>query len=78
VNGVGHYWGYRNFKTPDASRNIVPLGLLIGGEELHNNHHAHAYSARFSSKWWELDISWLYIRMLERMGLASVKRTARR
>jgi len=77
VNGVGHYFGYRNFETRDASRNILPLGLLIGGEELHNNHHAHAYSARFSSKWWELDISWLYIRILERVGLATVKRTAR-
>ena len=77
VNGVGHYWGYRNFNTPDASRNILPLGLLIGGEEFHNNHHAHAYSAKFSSNWWELDIGWLYIRILALVGLAKVKRTAR-
>jgi stearoyl-CoA desaturase (Delta-9 desaturase) len=77
VNGVGHYWGYRNFETPDESRNIIPIGVLIGGEELHNNHHEHAYSAKFSSKWWEFDIGWLYIRLLESAGLATVKRTAR-
>jgi stearoyl-CoA desaturase (Delta-9 desaturase) len=77
VNGVGHYWGYRNFDTPDESRNIVPVGVLIGGEELHNNHHEHAYSAKFSSKRWELDIGWVYIRCLESVGLATVKRTAR-
>lgn len=76
VNGVGHYWGYRNFDTPDESRNIVPVGVLIGGEELHNNHHEHAYSAKFSSKRWELDIGWVYIRCLEFLGLATVKRTA--
>jgi stearoyl-CoA desaturase (delta-9 desaturase) len=77
VNGVAHYWGYRNFATPDQSRNLFPLGVLIGGEELHNNHHEHAYSAKFSSKWWELDIGWFYIRLLESIGLATVKRTAR-
>jgi stearoyl-CoA desaturase (delta-9 desaturase) len=76
INGVGHYWGYRNFETHDASRNIVPLGLLIGGEELHNNHHAYQYSARLSNKWWEFDIGWLYIRLLELMRLADVKRRA--
>ncbi len=76
INGVGHYWGYRNFETQDASRNIVPFGLLIGGEELHNNHHAYGSSARFSNKWWELDIGWVYIRLLEKLGLASVRRTA--
>lgn len=76
INGIGHYWGYRNFETEDASRNIVPWGILIGGEELHNNHHAYGVSARLSNKWWELDIGWLYIRMLERLGLAKVKRTA--
>jgi stearoyl-CoA desaturase (delta-9 desaturase) len=76
INGVGHYWGYRNFETQDASRNIGPFGLLIGGEEFHNNHHAYAYSARFSNKWWEFDIGWFYIRLLEHLRLASVKRTS--
>ncbi|HBV20660.1 MAG TPA: acyl-CoA desaturase, partial [Nitrosomonas sp.] len=56
--GVGHYWGYRNFQAEDASRNIVPWGILIGGEELHNNHHAYATSARLSNKWYEFDIGW--------------------
>lgn len=78
INGVGHYWGYRNFETQDASRNIVPWGILIGGEELHNNHHAYAASARLSNKWWEFDIGWLYIRVLEILGLADVRRTAPR
>jgi stearoyl-CoA desaturase (delta-9 desaturase) len=76
INGVGHFWGYRNFETQDASRNIVPFGILIGGEELHNNHHAYGSSARLSNKWWEFDIGWLYIRILEMLGLASVRRTA--
>jgi stearoyl-CoA desaturase (delta-9 desaturase) len=74
INGVGHYLGYRNFETQDASRNIVPLGILVGGEEFHNNHHAYAYSAKLSNHWWEFDIGWFYIRMLERLGLAKVKR----
>lgn len=76
INGVGHYLGYRNFETQDASRNIVPWGILIGGEELHNNHHAYGVSARLSNKWWEFDIGWLYIRVLELLGLAKVKRVA--
>ena len=76
INGVGHYWGYRNFETEDASRNIVPWGILIGGEELHNNHHAYGVSARFSNKWWEFDIGWMYVRLLELIGLARVRRTA--
>ncbi len=76
INGIGHYWGYRNFETQDASRNIVPVGVLIGGEELHNNHHAYRQSARFSNKRWEFDIGWLYIRLLETVGLASVTRAA--
>jgi stearoyl-CoA desaturase (delta-9 desaturase) len=76
INGIGHYWGYRNFETDDASRNIVPWGILIGGEELHNNHHAYGVSARLSNKWWEFDIGWLYIRTLEILGLATVRRTA--
>ena len=76
INGVGHFWGYRNFQAEDASRNIVPWGILIGGEELHNNHHAYPSSARLSNKWWEFDIGWLYIRLLEIAGLAHVKKTA--
>jgi stearoyl-CoA desaturase (delta-9 desaturase) len=76
INGAGHYWGYRNFETPDASTNIVPWGVVIGGEELHNNHHAFASSAKLSNKWWELDIGWLYIRVLTALGLAQVKKLA--
>jgi stearoyl-CoA desaturase (delta-9 desaturase) len=76
INGVGHYWGYRNFEPPDASTNIVPWGILIGGEELHNNHHAFPSSARLSSKWWEFDIGWLYIRVLSALGLARIKKVA--
>ena len=78
INGVGHYWGYRNFQAEDASRNIVPWGIIIGGEELHNNHHAYATSARLSSKWWEFDIGWLYIRIMAMLGLARVKKIAPR
>ncbi len=74
INGVGHYWGYRNFQAEDASRNIVPWGIIIGGEELHNNHHAYATSARLSSKWWEFDIGWMYIRIMAMLGLARVKK----
>jgi stearoyl-CoA desaturase (Delta-9 desaturase) len=77
VNGIGHYWGYRNFASGDASTNIVPWGLLIGGEELHNNHHAYVTSAKLSSKWWEVDLGWIYIRILESLRLAKVRRTAR-
>ena len=76
INGVGHYFGYRNFKAEDASTNIFPIGILIGGEELHNNHHAYATSARLSSKWYEFDIGWMYIRLLEMAGLAKVKKLA--
>jgi stearoyl-CoA desaturase (delta-9 desaturase) len=76
INGLGHYWGYRNFETKDAATNISPWGILIGGEELHNNHHAYASSAKLSSKWYEFDIGWLYIRILEVMKLARVRRVA--
>lgn len=76
INGVGHYLGYRNFESPDGSTNIVPLGLLIGGEELHNNHHAFPSSARFSQRWYEFDLGWLYIRLLTWFGLARIKRVA--
>jgi stearoyl-CoA desaturase (delta-9 desaturase) len=78
INGLGHYWGYRNFETPDASTNIVPWGILVGGEELHNNHHAYMASARLSNKWWEFDIGWAYIRLLAMCRLAKVKRLAPR
>jgi stearoyl-CoA desaturase (delta-9 desaturase) len=76
INGIGHYWGYRNFDAADASRNISPWGVLIGGEELHNNHHTYPTSAKLSSKWFEFDIGWLYIRILETLGLARVLRVA--
>jgi stearoyl-CoA desaturase (delta-9 desaturase) len=74
INGIGHYWGYRSYEVPDASRNIVPWGIVIGGEELHNNHHTFPSSAKLSSKRWEFDIGWLYIRTLETIGLARVKK----
>ncbi|MGI9307087.1 MAG: DesA family fatty acid desaturase [Gammaproteobacteria bacterium] len=76
INGVGHYWGYRNFQPQDESRNIVPFGVLIGGEELHNNHHAFPTSAKLSNRWYEFDIGWFYIRLLEKAELAQVKRKA--
>lgn len=76
VNGVGHWWGYRNFESADASTNILPFGLFIGGEELHNNHHAFASSACFSNRWFELDLGWFYIRILKILGLASVRKVA--
>ena len=76
INGIGHYWGYRNFTCEDASTNILPWGILIGGEELHNNHHAYGSSAKLSSRWYEFDIGWAYIRVLEILGLASVKKVA--
>ena len=76
INGIGHYFGYRNWATADASTNIIPFGILIGGEELHNNHHAYASSAKLSSKWYEFDIGWMYIRTLEVLGLAKVKKLA--
>jgi stearoyl-CoA desaturase (delta-9 desaturase) len=76
INGIGHFWGYRNYDCEDASRNIFPLGILIGGEELHNNHHTFATSAKLSSKWYEFDIGWLYIQILSALGLAKVKKTS--
>lgn len=76
INGIGHYWGYRNFDCNDASRNISPIGLLIGGEELHNNHHTYPNSAKLSVKRWEFDIGWFYIKVLSSLGLAQVKRLA--
>jgi stearoyl-CoA desaturase (delta-9 desaturase) len=75
INGIGHYFGYRNYDCEDASRNIVPFGILIGGEELLNNHHTYATSAKLSSKWYEFDIGWFYIRVLEECKLAKVKKS---
>jgi stearoyl-CoA desaturase (delta-9 desaturase) len=74
INGIGHYWGYRNFECQDASTNISPWGILIGGEELHNNHHTYPTSAKLSVKPYEFDIGWLYIRILSALGLAHVKK----
>jgi stearoyl-CoA desaturase (delta-9 desaturase) len=74
VNGLGHYWGYRNFDCADASTNLVPWGILIGGEELHNNHHSFATSAKLSARWYEFDIGWMYIRILEMFGLAKARK----
>ncbi|MCD6025929.1 MAG: acyl-CoA desaturase [Solimicrobium sp.] len=76
INGIGHYWGYRNYDCTDASTNIIPIGILIGGEELHNNHHTFGTSAKFSTKWYEFDIGWMYISLLEAIGLAKVKKVA--
>ena len=76
INGAGHYYGYRNFDTPDESTNIIPFAVFIGGEELHNNHHAFATSAKFSSKPWEFDIGWLYIKIFSILGLVKIKRLA--
>jgi stearoyl-CoA desaturase (delta-9 desaturase) len=78
VNGLGHFWGYRNFEAPDASTNISPWGIIIGGEELHNNHHTYPTSAKLSVKPFEFDIGWGYIRALELMGLAKVRKVAPR
>lgn len=76
INGIGHWWGYRNYDSPDASNNILPWGIWIGGEELHNNHHTYPTSAKFSTKWHEFDIGWVYIRGLQALGLAKVLRVA--
>jgi len=76
INGIGHYWGYRNYDCVDAATNVFPWGILIGGEELHNNHHTFGTSAKLSSKWYEFDIGWMYIRMMEMVHLAKVKKVA--
>ncbi len=75
INGAAHYWGYRNFEAPDASTNISPWGILIAGEELHNNHHTYPTSAKLSVKPYEFDIGWLYISLLQKLRLATVKKT---
>lgn len=76
INGFGHYWGYRNFECPDEARNILPIGFILGGEELHNNHHTYPTSAKFSIKPWEFDIAWLYISVFKVLRLATIKRMA--
>jgi stearoyl-CoA desaturase (delta-9 desaturase) len=75
INGIGHWWGYRNFEAADASTNVSPWGILIGGEELHNNHHTYPTSAKFSVKPFEFDIGWGYIRAMELVGLAKPRKT---
>ncbi len=75
INGIGHFWGYRNFECPDASTNIVPWGILIGGEELHNNHHTYPNSAKLSQKWFEFDMGWAWIRLFQALGLAKARST---
>jgi len=75
INGIGHWWGYRNFEAPDASRNVSPWGIIIGGEELHNNHHTYPTSAKLSVKPYEFDIGWAYIRAMEMIGWAKVRKT---
>ena len=74
INGIGHFWGYRNFESPDASTNVSIWGIIIGGEELHNNHHTYPTSARFSVKPYEFDIGWMYISLFEKLGWATVKK----
>jgi stearoyl-CoA desaturase (Delta-9 desaturase) len=76
INGLGHWWGYRNYETIDGSTNLSPLGMLIGGEELHNNHHAFPSSAKFSLKRWEFDIGWMYLSVLRGLRLVRIKKLA--
>jgi len=78
INGIGHYFGYRNFQTDDDSTNIVPWAAWIGGEELHNNHHAYPTSAKFSIRWYEFDLGWMYVKILEALGLATIRKQAPR
>ncbi len=74
INGLSHWWGYRVADTKDTSRNLWPLAIWIGGEELHNSHHSDGSNPKFSQKWWEFDIGWMYIRILEILGLATIRR----
>jgi stearoyl-CoA desaturase (delta-9 desaturase) len=73
INGVGHFWGYKNGETRDQSRNILPIDFIVGGELLHNNHHLDPSSAKLSQKWWEFDIGWMYIKIFERFKLIKIK-----
>ena len=74
INGIGHYWGYRNGQTRDSSRNIIPWGIIIGGEELHNNHHLDPASPKLKRRWYEIDMGWIYIKLLSLLGLAKIRR----
>ena len=74
INGLSHWWGYRNTDTKDTSRNLWPIAIWIGGEELHNNHHADGANPKFSQRWWELDIGWIYIQLLQRCNLATLRK----
>lgn len=74
INGLAHYFGYRNYDTKDTARNLLPIGIWIGGEELHNNHHADGASAKFSKKWYEFDIGWLYIKLFEKLKLVEIRK----
>ncbi|MDQ2070488.1 DesA family fatty acid desaturase [Natronospira bacteriovora] len=76
VNGIGHFWGYRNFECRDAATNVSPVGILLGGEELHNNHHAFPSSAKFNLRPWEFDIGWVWLKALSAVGLARIRRVA--
>lgn len=78
INGLAHFWGYRNFETDDAATNLTPFAAVICGEELHNNHHAYPSSARFSQRFWELDLGWIYLRLFSALGLARIRRVAPR
>jgi stearoyl-CoA desaturase (delta-9 desaturase) len=73
INGLAHWWGYRNGETKDASRNISPWGVLIGGEELHNNHHLDPANPKLSHRWWEFDIGWMWAKIFEKIGLVKIK-----
>lgn len=73
INGAAHWWGYRNYDVKDTSRNLLPIGVWIGGEELHNNHHGNGTSAKFSKQWYEFDIGWMYISILKLLSLAKVR-----
>lgn len=73
INGLGHWWGYRNTETKDKSTNLLPLGIWIGGEELHNNHHADPANPKLSRKWYEFDIGWLYIQILRKLHLVTLR-----
>ncbi len=77
VNGIGHAWGYKNYENKDSSKNFFPFGLIFGGEELHNNHHADPRSAKFRRRWFELDVGWIYITLLSRLGLAEITYAAK-
>ena len=74
INGIGHFWGYRNGQTRDSSRNIIPWGFIIGGEELHNNHHLDPASPKLKRRWYEIDMGWIYIKLLSLLGLAKIRR----